>query len=57
MGAVVRFAVVFYLVTHGVPVSGDVDILEMLPLNLSIAKGDTVWFGGKPRAASCSMTC
>jgi len=26
MGAVVRFAVVFYLVTHGVPVSGDVDL-------------------------------
>jgi hypothetical protein len=25
MGAVVKFAVVLYLVTHGVPVSGDVD--------------------------------
>jgi len=26
MGAVVKFAVVLYLVTHGVPVSGDVDL-------------------------------
>jgi hypothetical protein len=26
MGAVVKFALVLYLVTHGVPVSGEVDL-------------------------------
>ena len=26
MGAVVKFALMLYLVTHGVPVSGDVDL-------------------------------
>jgi hypothetical protein len=29
MGAVVRFAVVLYLVTHGVPVSGDLDLRSL----------------------------
>ena len=29
MGAVVRFAVVLYLVTHGVPVAGDVDLRSL----------------------------
>ena len=29
MGAVVKFAVVLYLVTHGVQVSGDVDLRSL----------------------------
>ncbi len=29
MGSVVRFVLVLYLVTHGVPVSGDVDLRSL----------------------------
>ncbi len=32
MGAVVKFALVLYLVTHGVPVSGDVDPRSLIAI-------------------------
>jgi hypothetical protein len=36
MGAVVKFALVLYLVTHGVPVSGDVDLRGLATLVIQV---------------------